>query len=141
MQKKFISLILLLVLMSNLTAEAQLVKPNKPAQKTESKEKAEENAILIKYTGGETNKDPFGLPMSLVKIISNPSRKGEEPSAVVLPVMNIQGIIWNKKMPQAIINNGVKKVGDLIEKFEIQEITREAVVLFYKGKTYKVKIK
>lgn len=113
--------------------------PADKAVKKDTAKKEERRKEDIKFVGALSDRDPFSLPDVLMKIISASKLKPE--NTVSLPSINIQGLILNKKMPQVIINGDVKKVGDKIENFEIQEITRNGVVLFYKGKTHTINIK
>jgi len=46
----------------------------------------------------------------------------------------VQGVIWGGKFPQAIINNKVFRVGDLIEKAEIVSIEKEGITLNFAGR-------
>jgi hypothetical protein len=71
---------------------------------------------------------------------------------VELPALTIQGVIWGAKFPQAIINNKVVKVGDIInlgeqaapatpeeaasQEIKILNITRENITLFYQSRQF-----
>ncbi len=46
-----------------------------------------------------------------------------------LPEMDVQGLIWGGNFPQAIINNKVYVVGDLIEGAEILSIDKKGIKL------------
>ncbi|MBU1087829.1 MAG: general secretion pathway protein GspB [Candidatus Omnitrophica bacterium] len=97
----------------------------------------------IKYTGFDAKRDPFCPPAAVGKLLEKPEKLlGFEPLAkdVVLPKIDLQGIIWSKRVPQVIINGGVMNVGDFIEAFEIKEIQRTGIVLFYKGNDYFIKM-
>ena len=59
---------------------------------------------------------------------------------VEIPNVELQGIIGSKHMPQAIISGSIMKVGDYIEDFQIQGISKDGVVLFLKGKEYLLKM-
>lgn len=50
-----------------------------------------------------------------------------------LEKLNVQGIIWGGKIPQAIINNKVLTIGDLIEGAEILSIEKKGITLSYSG--------
>lgn len=70
----------------------------------------------------------------------------EEPKPSLLPAqvdlvmpkfdlskLSVQGIIWGVKAPQAIINNKVLTVGDLIEGAEILSIEKKGITLSFSG--------
>jgi hypothetical protein len=76
----------------------------------------------------------------------------EEPVPVILPESSeltnptlnlnrftVQGIIWGVKVPQAIINNQVLTIGDLIEGAEILSIEKSGVTLIFSGSVYNLK--
>lgn len=50
-----------------------------------------------------------------------------------LDALEVQGIIWGGKMPQAIINNKVLVVGDLVDGFPISSIDKGGVSLNVAG--------
>lgn len=58
---------------------------------------------------------------------------GIKPEVVSLPQLTVQGIIWGGRLPQAIINNKVVKVGDLLEGAEIVEINKEGATVLFAG--------
>jgi hypothetical protein len=47
--------------------------------------------------------------------------------------LNVQGIIWGGNLPQAIINNQVLTIGDLIEGAEILSIEKRGITLSFNG--------
>jgi hypothetical protein len=70
--------------------------------------------------------------------------KKEEPKEVLQEItlvkpkldlgkLNVQGIIWGGKIPQAIINNKVLTIGNLIEGAEILSIEKKGITLSYNG--------
>lgn len=48
----------------------------------------------------------------------------------------VQGLAWGEAKPQAIINNKVFTIGDVIEGAEVIEISKEGVTLLYKNRRY-----
>ncbi|HTY45082.1 MAG TPA: hypothetical protein VMD52_03710 [Patescibacteria group bacterium] len=48
----------------------------------------------------------------------------------------VEGIVWESKIPQAIINNRIFNVGDTIEGAKIVEINKKGVTVFYKNRSY-----
>ena len=63
---------------------------------------------------------------------------GLKPEAGKLPQLTIQGIIWGSNIPQAIINNKVAKVGDILEGAEVTEINKKGVIILFAGVSYKL---
>jgi hypothetical protein len=55
-----------------------------------------------------------------------------------LPVLNLQALVWGGNFPQAIINNKVVKIGDVMEEAQIVGIGKEGVILLYANKKYKL---
>jgi hypothetical protein len=53
-----------------------------------------------------------------------------------LPAFTVQGVIWGSKVPQAIINNKVVKVGDVLEGAKIISIGQEGIVVLFEGSEY-----
>jgi len=50
-----------------------------------------------------------------------------------LSQLKVQGVIWGVKTPQAIINNTILTIGDLIEGAEILTIDKKGITLSYNG--------
>ncbi|MFH2138293.1 MAG: general secretion pathway protein GspB [Candidatus Omnitrophota bacterium] len=97
----------------------------------------------IKYTGMKDKRDPFAVPGTVEKMLlrsDEVSAQAEEQKEIKIPAIKVQGIIWSKSHPQAIVDNRVLKVGEFIKDFEIKEITRNGIILFYKGKTFSVPV-
>lgn len=55
------------------------------------------------------------------------------------PSFNIQGLIWNTSLPQAIVDNQVVKVGDMINGAEVLDITKEGVTVKYQNNEFILK--
>jgi len=106
-----------------------------------AKEKEQKDTLQkasLEYTGFEAKRDPFGLPAALAKLLEKPYESLEKQKAVMIPTVEIQGIISSRGMPQAIINNNVLKVGDYIGEFEIKSIGKDSIILFFQGKEYTI---
>jgi hypothetical protein len=87
----------------------------------------------LDYDAGN-EKDPFGEAPEQPKSQGKDAQTGT--AALPLPSMNIQGLIWGGKFPQAIINGKVVKIGEVIEGAQIIEINKEGVVLSYDNRNY-----
>lgn len=90
----------------------------------------------VRY-GAENLKDPFqqpsidgdreGIPVTDDRVI--PPDKLEVP----LPPLLVQGIVWGGSFPQAIINNKVVKVGDVVEGVQVVSIDKSGVKVYFEG--------
>jgi hypothetical protein len=59
------------------------------------------------------------------------------PQAPVLPPsLTVQGIIWGGKIPQAIINDKVVKIGDVIAESKIIDISKETVKILFQNHSF-----
>ncbi|MDD3375591.1 MAG: hypothetical protein PHY73_07730 [Candidatus Omnitrophica bacterium] len=56
------------------------------------------------------------------------------------PELIVSGLIWNTKLPQAIINQNVVTVGDTIESSKIVNIHKDGVDVLFSGITFTIKI-
>ena len=79
-------------------------------------------------------RDPFA-PMSTEKKVSAVEIKEntEENKKKEVPVVNVSGIVFNRKMRLAVIGNEVKKEGEYIGEYEVYRIEKDRVLLNYKG--------
>lgn len=101
------------------------------AQRT-SKRQAE----VVEYTGRGL-RDPFESPFELfVPLEEAPKEKKGAPIAGGLTHLVVQGMIWDSKIPQAIINDTVVRPGEVIEGAEILDIRKEGVYVLYEGNQY-----
>lgn len=87
--------------------------------------------------GSDSLRDPFKkyLVKDEPKEISQ-ENAGETEPKLDLDKFKVQGIIWGVKTPQAIINNNVFKIGDLIEGAEILSIEKQGVTLRFNGRIF-----
>lgn len=93
--------------------------------------------LEVRYEGGP--RDPlrnlyqaYLYELKLQKEKTEAAKKVEE---VILPMLNIQGLIWNTDTPQAIINGKVVKIGDTVEEVKIIDIEKAGLTIVYQGKT------
>ena len=86
------------------------------------------NKVKIKYSKS--------IPIK-VEEKKEPEKKTEEPETFNPPVsLTVQGLVWGGAVPQAIINNKVVNMGDVIEGAEVIEISKNGVILLYKNRRY-----
>ena len=61
------------------------------------------------------------------------------PSAIIQPPqLQINGLVWNSDRPQAIINNDIVTIGDVVAEAKILDITRNGVRIEYKGEHFEI---
>ena len=106
-------------------------------EKLEAQAKSPEQApeIIVRPDieyASENLRDPFrGFIEERVTAV-----KEEEKAEIPLPSLNVQGIIWGGKFPQAIINHRVVKVEDTIEGARIIDINKDGVTVFFNNRKY-----
>ena len=83
----------------------------------------------VKYTSQDLP-DPFKSPFEREEAV------GEPTVTAGLPHLEVQGMVWGSKMPQAIINNTVVTAGEVIEGAEIIDIRKEGVYVLYEENQY-----
>jgi len=92
----------------------------------------------------EDDKFPFKSPFD--EMVEN---KGLEEENIALPEMKFQGMVWKSSRPQAIINNKVYDIKDVInvdagglgEEIKVRDIAKDGIHLIYKGKEFIVRPK
>lgn len=99
----------------------------------------------LHYRGADL-RDPFMdyLPKEKeIKIskVQEEKEKKERKSEEILTTLSsfsVQGIAWGGKLPQAIIDGTVVKIGDIIKEAEVIDIDKEGVTLIYNDRRYKI---
>lgn len=96
----------------------------------------EEGVEPVIYTGKDFE-SPFKSRLPKKIVIENDKPQGKENyGAISLPSLNVQGIVWAKDFPQAIIDGTVVKAGDKISGAQILEIEKNRVKLLYEGNIF-----
>lgn len=90
----------------------------------------------VEYQAGDL-RDPFKGHDKEEKEqeIEEPQEAPQEPTEP-LPSLTIQGIVWGGSIPQAIINDKIVKVGDMIGSSKIIKIDKDGITLLYEGRQY-----
>ena len=83
----------------------------------------------VEYTS-EGLRDPFLSPFEMEMTAT------EGTAEVDLSGLNVQGMVWDSPMPQAIINERVVRQGDVIGGAEILDVQEEGVYILYEKKQY-----
>lgn len=87
----------------------------------------------VEYTA-EGMRNPFQGYIEQTEVIRADSTAEE----VVLPSFNIQGVVWGGDVPQAIINDKVVKVGDVLSDAKIIEISKNGVTVVFHDRRYNI---
>ncbi len=92
-----------------------------------------------------TAKNPF-IPVLPVKETSKPAdeEKTLKPESIAKqrpdvsepPSVTINGLVWNTRRPQAIVNKKVVAIGDTVDDFTIASITKAGIDIVYNGETF-----
>jgi hypothetical protein len=91
---------------------------------------------VIEYKSGNL-RDPFKtyLTKEAPKEISQVNADLAKPE-LDLGKLKVQGVIWGSQTPQAIINDRVLMIGDLIEGAQIMSIDKKGITLSFNGEAY-----
>ena len=92
-------------------------------------------------------RDPFltCLPEKLQKAQEQAVSKKKEfeksipQEEIIPPNLTIKGLIWNTDLPQAIVNDSIIRIGDIIDEAEVLDITKEGISIRYRSKEFFVK--
>jgi len=150
-QKEYIAVILLVIVSLFIGMQKFKKKSgdDEVFSRSEFNEKWKEVEILEKQTPkgieavsyADSERIPFEGPFDEEK---EDQEAGEE---IVLPSLTFQGMVWNSRRPQAIINNKVYDIGDSIvlgedqDEIKIKDIARNGIILEYKRKEFVVRPK
>jgi hypothetical protein len=87
----------------------------------------------------DTLRNPFEQPLVFTESEEDVSFQDKDEK--IAPDLVVQGLIWGSSLPQAIINNKVVKVGDVIQGADIIDISKEGVLVLFAGTEYKLSTK
>jgi len=113
---------------------ASSLKEGKKIEKAEQSPSTPQELIVrprVEYKAGDL-KDPF-------QGYKSASGKAMAEKAIVLPKLEISGIVWGSDIPQAIINGRVVKIGDVIENAHIVDINKNGIDIFFEGRQFNLK--
>ena len=103
----------------------------------QTEEKPEAGAPKIKVAGKYTSeklRDPFEPYVKKKEPMLTPQQLVKEDFTP--PALKIQGISWGGRYPQAIVNDKVVKVGDLINGAQVVEIRHDGIVFSFKNRQF-----
>lgn len=82
-----------------------------------------------------SSRDPF---RDMNVQVQSPTSGVTQTDQVVLPEMEVQGVIWGTRKPQAIINKKVLYEGDYVDDVLIQKISKTGIDVLYKNRVFVV---
>ena len=95
-------------------------------------------AKAVEYTS-QGLRDPFRSPFETLRPDDRSELPEDTPLQYGLAHLRVQGLVWGTSMPQAIINNTVVRVGEVIGGAEVLDIRKEGVFVLYEGQQYIVR--
>lgn len=137
MKKKNIILVLIISLsiMVNAWATKAEFEAIKKIEEKETGKGAPEKVKrpAVRY-GSSDSRDPFKTSFQDDACVPESEKAVAQVEAVSPPThLLVQGLIWGTKLPQAIINNTVIKIGDTLEGALITDINQGGVKVLYQG--------
>jgi hypothetical protein len=133
----FIMILMVSIFLKHLFAaqDFDMIRNLGPQEQLKSKDNPEDFIVRphIEYETKDL-RDPFQSPEKKEDATEQISQ--EEDNIQPLPSLTIQGIVWGGSLPQAIINNKVVKVGDMIEEARIISINKDGVTVFFGNREY-----
>ena len=122
-----------------LKQEAKIIEPIVPKQKISlSANISEQIKQTVKEIAPSPKKPDIRDPF-LASLDSNILRAPTENLEPVVN-LNLQGILWDKRVASAIINSKVVKIGDLIYGKTVVDIEQDKVILMENGKIHILKL-
>jgi type II secretory pathway component PulC len=111
-------------------AEPSQLKAIKDLEKEASKKYETITRPKVEYKASGS-RDPFtgiAIEENIKDIVSDVSSPP--------PDLKVQGIIWGGRLPQAIINNKVLKVGDTVQNAKVINIGKDGVTVLFGGRNF-----
>jgi len=109
---------------------------------TPTQESGETEEIIVRPNivyKSERLRDPFQSYLEKKESpVVTPQIPEPEPIEVPLPDLELQGLFWGGKFPQAIINNKVVKETDMIGQVKIISINKDGVTVLFTNREYKL---
>ncbi len=92
---------------------------------------------VVNYQSQEY-RDPFQKYQDEERARDGGPARTEEDASSIAASMQIQGIIWGGRFPQAIVNNKVVKVGDSVGETRIIEIKKDGITVLINNRNYTI---
>ena len=81
---------------------------------------------------------PVIVPKPIIKVVPKP--KPVPPPEIVLPTLHLQGVIVGEEVHQAIIDDDVVPLNGFIKDVQVINVSKQGVMLLYKGKKFFLKV-
>lgn len=121
--------------------EVKIVEPTKPEKKEEPKP-VEPQKPPPEPKKPEIAKpqpppvEPPVLPPAEPPVKVTEEKKEAPPVIIEPPSLTISGLVWNSDRPQAIVNNQIVGIGDVVAGSEILEIQKTGIGIQYQGQKF-----
>ncbi len=129
-------LILPIVLLINLLAFSGFFVVDAYAQQKGDFDVKVEEFVYLK----NDRRDPLISLIDKKGLIKEDIPNQKEDMMDLIKFVKVDGILWDNKMPLAMVNNEIKKIGDIVNELTIKEITTESVVFEYFDLTHTITI-
>jgi len=128
---------LLLNHLISVKAFAQISPSYRAADKLDKEQQSSSQELVIERPKREYRADDLRDPfIGYEEKQEEPAQASSAPKEKPLPTLKIQGIIWGGRIPQAIINNKVVKMGDVIEGVKVVNINKDGVIVLFEDKEH-----
>ncbi|MFW6172836.1 MAG: type 4a pilus biogenesis protein PilO [Elusimicrobiota bacterium] len=114
---------------NNLSTDSDIFELHSKVKKATDEIKKEKDKILEKF---DIKKDP----MYYKDTIFIPQRRRIPP-----PKIQLEGIIWDKDNPMAVVNGEVKEKGDYVKGAKIVKINKNSITILWRSRWYKYNLK
>ncbi|MFH1092688.1 MAG: hypothetical protein V1739_00875 [Candidatus Omnitrophota bacterium] len=89
------------------------------------------------YTRDGRN-DPFLPLLSAKGLVQETGPSTKEDMMQYVSKINVSGILWDETMPFVVINNKMRKEGDVVENLTIKKINVNGIILGYLDLTHEI---
>ena len=91
-------------------------------------------AMRAEPWGGDPFRTSSERPQRVVRVLHNSTPD------VYTPHWDLSGIVFNSRMPMAIINGQMVRVGDIVDEAKVIGIDPSKVTLLYSGSRFEIKV-
>jgi len=128
----------LILIIINFFASINIVLADSQSEQIKKLEESEREAqrIVINRPSLDYKSNNLADPFRLKRKGVVEETTGAETTVLPLPSLIIQGIVWGGGKPQAIINNKILQIGDVIENAHIVDINKSGVDIIFNGQQH-----
>ncbi|MBU1043823.1 MAG: hypothetical protein KJ915_05430 [Candidatus Omnitrophica bacterium] len=100
---------------------------------------SDESTEVFVYTRNE-RPDPFVSLINKSGDFKDNVPSAREEMMDLVQLIKVDGILWDSQMPLVMINKEIHKIGDIVNRLTVKEITAESVTFAYSDLTYTITI-